>query len=183
MLLTCCAQYFSKFEIFWQCPQDRKCKFSIQSQRKLVPKNVQTTVQLCLFHMLARLCLKSFYLGFRGTWTEKSSCISYVSKRQRKQIKLPVCIGSWGKQGIQEKNIYFCFIDYARTFDCVDHNKLWKILKGMGVLDHLTCLPRNLYVGQESTVITGHGTMDWFKIGEAVCKGYISSSCLFYFYV
>ena len=59
-----------------------------------------------------------------------------------------------------QKNIYFCFIDYARTFDCVDHNKLWKILKGMGVLDHLTCLPRNLYVGQESTVITGHGTMD-----------------------
>ena len=64
-----------------------------------------------------------------------------------------------------QKNIYFCFIDYAKAFDCVDHNKLWKILQEMGILDHLTCLLRNLYTSQEATVKTGHGTMDWFKIG------------------
>ena len=63
-----------------------------------------------------------------------------------------------------QKNIYFCFIDYAKTFDCVDHNKLWKILKQMGIPDHLTCLLRNLYAGQEATVRTGHGTTDWFQI-------------------
>ena len=72
-----------------------------------------------------------------------------------------------------QKNIYFCFIDYAKAFDCVDHNKLWKILKEMGIPDHLTCLLRNLYAGQEATVRTGHGTTDWFQIGKGVCQGYI----------
>ena len=67
-----------------------------------------------------------------------------------------------------QKNIYFCFINYAKAFDCVNHNKLWKILKEMGILDHLTCLLRNLYAGQEATVRTRHGTMDWFKTGKAV---------------
>ena len=74
-----------------------------------------------------------------------------------------------------QKNIYFCFIDYAKAFDCVDHNKLWKILKEMGIPDHLTCLLRNLYAGQEATVRTGHGTTDWFQIGKGVHKGYILS--------
>ena len=81
-----------------------------------------------------------------------------------------------------QKNIYFCFIDYAKAFDCVDHNKLWKILKDMGILDHLTCLLRNLYVGQEATVRTGHATMNWFQIGKGVCQGCILSPCLFNFY-
>ena len=76
------------------------------------------------------------------------------------------------------KNIYFCFIDYAKAFDCVDHNKLWKILKEMGIPDHLTCLLRNLYAGQEATVRTGHGTTDWFQIGKGVCQGFIFSLCL-----
>ena len=71
-----------------------------------------------------------------------------------------------------------CFIDYAKTFDCVDHNKLWKILKEMGIPDHLTCLLRNLYAGQEETVRTGPGTTDWFQIGKGVHQGYISSPCL-----
>ena len=70
-----------------------------------------------------------------------------------------------------QKNIYFCFIDYAKAFDCVDHNKLWKILKDMGIQDHLTCLLRNLYAGQEATVRTGHGTMNWFQIGKGVHHG------------
>ena len=81
-----------------------------------------------------------------------------------------------------QKNIYFCFIDYAKDFDCVDHNKLWKILREMGIPDHLTCLLRNLYAGQEARVRTGHGTTDWFQIGNEVHQGYILSPCLFNFY-
>ena len=78
-----------------------------------------------------------------------------------------------------QENIYFCFIDYAKAFDCVDHNQLWKILKEMGIQDHLTCLLRNLYAGQEATVRTGHGTTDWFQIGKGACQGCILSPCLF----
>ena len=81
-----------------------------------------------------------------------------------------------------QKNIYFCFIDYAKAFDCVDHNKLWKILKEMGISDHLTCLLKNLYAGQEATVRTGHGTMDWFQIGKGIHQGCILSPCLFNLY-
>ena len=81
-----------------------------------------------------------------------------------------------------QKNIYFCFIDYAKAFDCVDHNKLWKILQEMGIPDHLTYLLRNLYAGQEATARTGHGTTDWFHIGKGVRQGCILSPCLFNFY-
>ena len=81
-----------------------------------------------------------------------------------------------------QKNIYFCFIDYAKAFDCVDHNKLWKILREMGIPDHLTCLLRNLYAGQEATVRTGHGKTDWFQIGKGVGQGCILSPCLFNLY-
>ena len=81
-----------------------------------------------------------------------------------------------------QKNIYFCFTDYAKAFDCVDHNKLWKILKEMGIPDHLTCLLRNLYAGQEATVRTGHGTTDWFQIGKGVCQACILLPCLFNLY-
>ena len=81
-----------------------------------------------------------------------------------------------------QKNIYFCFIDYAKAIDCVDHNKLWKTLKEMGIPDHLTCLLRNLYAGQEATVRTGHGTTDWFQIGKGERQGCILPPCLFNLY-
>ena len=81
-----------------------------------------------------------------------------------------------------QKNIYFCFIDYTKASDCVDHNKLWKILREMGTPDHLTCFLRNLYAGQEATVRTLHGTTDWFQTGKGVCQGYILSPCLFNLY-
>ena len=81
-----------------------------------------------------------------------------------------------------QKNIYFCFIDYAKAFDCVDHNKMWKILKETGIPDHLTCLLRNLYAGQEARVRTGHGTTYWFQIGKGVHQGSILSPCLFNLY-
>ena len=81
-----------------------------------------------------------------------------------------------------QKNIYFCFVDYAKAFDCVDHNKLWKILKDMEIPDHLTCLLRNLRAGQEATVRNRHGTTDWFQIGKGVHQGYIWTRCLFNIY-
>ena len=104
-----------------------------------------------------------------------------LEKAEEPEIKLPTSAGSWKKQEFQ-KNIYFCFIDYAKAFDCVDHNKLWKILKEMGIPDHLTYLLRNLYAGQEATVKTGHETTDWFQIGKGVHQGCILSPCLFNFY-
>ena len=81
-----------------------------------------------------------------------------------------------------QKNIYFCFIDYVKDFDCVDHNELWKVLKEMWIPDHLTYLLRNLYAGQEATVRTDHGTTDWFQIGKGVYQGCILSPCLFNLY-
>ena len=105
-----------------------------------------------------------------------------LEKAEEPEIKLPIFAGSWKKQESSRKNIYFFFIDYAKAFDFVDDNKLWKILKEMGILDHPTCLLRNLYAGQEATVRTGHGTTDWFQIGKGVRQGYILSPCLFNFY-
>ena len=101
-----------------------------------------------------------------------------LEKAEKPEVKLPTSAGSSKKQESQ-KNIYFCFIEYAKAFHCMDHNKLWKILQEMGLPDHLTCLLRNLYVGQEATVRTGHGTTDRFQIG----KGCILSPCLFNLYV
>ena len=105
-----------------------------------------------------------------------------LEKAQEPEIKLPTLTGSLKKQDSSRKNIYFCFIDYAKAFGCVDHNKLWKILKEMEIPDHLTCLLRNLYVGQEATVRTGHETTDWFQIGKAVRQGCILSLCFFNIY-
>ena len=105
-----------------------------------------------------------------------------LEKAEEPEIKFPTSIGSLKKQESSRKTSIFCFIDYAKAFDCVDHNKLWKILKEMGIPDHLTCLFRNLYAGQEATVRTGHGTTYWFQIGKGVRQGYILSPCLFNFY-
>ena len=106
-----------------------------------------------------------------------------LEKAEEPEIKLPSSAGSSIKQeSSRKKNIYFCFIDYAKAFDCVDHNKLWKILQEMGIPDHLTRLLRNLYAGQEATARTGHGTRDWFQIGKGIRQGCILSPCLFNFY-
>ena len=105
-----------------------------------------------------------------------------LEKAEEPEIKMPISIGSLKKQESFRKNIYFYFIDYTRALECVDHNKLWKILSEMGIPDHLTCPMRNLYAGQESTVRAGHGTTDWFQIGKRVHQGCILSPCLFNFY-
>ena len=105
-----------------------------------------------------------------------------LEKAEEPEIKCPTSDESSKKAREFHKNIYFCFIEYAKAFHCVDHNKLWKILKEMGIPDHLTCLLRNLYAGQGTTVRTGRGTTDWFQIGKGVCQGCILSPYLFKFY-
>ena len=101
-----------------------------------------------------------------------------LEKAEEPEIKLPTSAGPLKKREFQ-KNIYFCFIDYAKALDCVDHNKLWKILKEMGKPDHLTCLLKNLYASQEAIVRTGYGTTDWFQIGKRIFQGCILSTWLF----
>ena len=106
-----------------------------------------------------------------------------LEKAEEAEIKLSMICWIIEKAREFQKNIYFCFIDYAKAFDCVDHNQLWKILKEMGISDHLSCLLRNVYAGQEATVRTGHGTTDWFQIGKGVRHSHILlSPCLFNLY-
>ena len=104
-----------------------------------------------------------------------------LEKAEEPEIKLPTSAGSSKKQEFQ-KNIYFCITDYAKAFDCMDHNKPWKILQETEIPDHLTLLLRNLYAGQEATVRTGHGTTDWFQIRKGVRQGCILSRCLLNLY-
>ena len=101
-----------------------------------------------------------------------------LEKAEEPKIKLPISLGSSKSTRIPEDYL-LCFIEYAKAFDCVDHNKLWKILQEIGIADHLTCLLRNLYAGQEATVRTGHGATEWFQIGKGVHQGCILSPCLF----
>ena len=149
MILKFCTQYVSKFEKFSSNQWTRKGPFSFQFQRSEVPKIVQTTMQLCLFHRLASLCSKSFRLGFSSTWTENFQMYKLgLEKAEEPETKLPTFAESEKAREFL-KNIYFCFIDYTKAFECVNHNKLWKILQEMGIPDHLICLLRSLYAGQE----------------------------------
>src|SRR5574337_42028 len=109
-------------------------------------------------------------------------CKLVLEKAEEPEIKLPTSAGSWKKQESSRKTSIFAFIDYAKVFDCVDHNKLWKICQEMGIPDHLICLLRNLCAGQEATVRTGHGTTDWFQIGKGVRQGCVLSPCLLNLY-
>ena len=149
-------------------------------QRRAMPKNVQTTIQLCSFHVLARLFSKSFKLGFMNQEIPDVQAGFRKGRGTRDQIANVCWIIEKAKE--LQKNIHFCFIDYTKAPDSVDYNKLWKILKEMGIPDHLTCILRKLYAGQEARVGTGYGTTDWFQIGKGVCRGCILSSCLFNLY-
>ena len=140
-----------------------------------MPKSVQITVQLRSFHTLVRLCSKSFKWDFSSMWTENFQVFKLgLEKAEEPDIKLPASAGSGKKQESSNKTSV-CFIDYTKISDCVDHNKLWKILQEMGIPDHLTCLLRNLHASQEETVRTGHGTTDWFQVGKGVRQGCILS--------
>ena len=145
MLLKCFTQYAGKLGKFSSGHRTRKGQFSFQSQRKAMPKNVQTTTQLHSSHTLAKQCSKFSKASFDSMWTEKFQMFNLLSEKAGgPEIKVPTSVGSAKKQEFQ-KNIYFCFIHYAIAFDCVNHNKWWEILKKMGIPDYLTCLLRNLY--------------------------------------
>ena len=135
-----------------------KGQFSFQSQRKAIPKNAQTTTQLLISHT-SKVMLKIFQDRLQQYVNHELPDVK-AGLRKGRGTRDQIANICWIIEKAREfqKNIYFCFIDYAKPFDCVDHNKLWKILKEMEIPDHLTCLLRNLYVGQESTVGTGHGT-------------------------
>ena len=143
-------------------------------------KNVQTTAQLHSSHALAKQCSKFSKPGFNSMWTMNFQTykLDFKKAEESKIASIHWII----KNPRVFQNIYFCFIDYVKTFDCVDHNKLWKILREIGIPHHFTCLLRNLYAGQETTVITRHGKTEWSQIGKGVCQGCILSPCLFNLY-
>ena len=152
MLWKCCSQYARKFRKLSNGHRTGKVQFSFQSQRRAMPKNVQTTAQLCLFLMLARLCSKSFKLDFSSTCNENFQKFQGEFRRgrgTRDQIANIHCIIEKARKF--QKNIYICFIDYAKAFDYVEHKKLWKILKEMGVPDHFICCLRNLWVKKQQS--------------------------------
>ena len=131
----------------------------------------------CTMHA-SKVMLKILQARLNSTWTVNFKF--QAGFRKRRWTREQTAIIHWITEKARElqKKIYFWFIDYAKAFDCVDHNKLWKILKEIGIPDHLTCLLRNVYAGQEATVRTGHGTTDWFQTGEGVHQGCILSPCL-----
>ena len=128
------------------------------------------------------LCSKFSKPGFSNTWSVNFQKFKLVLEDRGTRDEIANIRWIIDKAREFQKNIYFCFLDYAKAFDCVDHNELWKILKEMGIPDHLTCLLRNLYAGQEATVRTGHGTTDWFQTGKGVRQSCILSPCLFNLY-
>ena len=169
MLLKCCTQYVIKFGKLSSGHSTGKGQFSFQSQRRSMPKNVQTTAQLCSFHMVVSKWSKSFKLGFSSTWTENFQMHEVGSKRQKDQRSNCQHLLDHRKTREFQKNIYFCFIDYAKAFDYVDHNKLWKILKRDG--------QPNIVVSREICMQVKHqqleSDMDWptgWKLGKEYVK-------------
>ena len=183
MLWKCCTQYASKSGKLGSGHRTGKDQLSFQSQRKALPKNAQTTTQLHSSHMLVRLMLKILQARFQQYVNCELPDVQ-AGFRKGRGTRDQIANICWIIEKAREfqKNICFCFIDYAKAFDCVDHKKLWKILKEMGIPDHLTFLLRNLSADQQATVRTGHGTVDWFQIGKGVHRVCILSPCLFSLY-
>ena len=177
MLWKCSTQYASKFGKLSSGHRTGKGQFSFWSQRKAMPKNVQPTTQLHLSHA-GKVMLKILQVRLQQYMKPELPDVQ-AGFRKGRGTRGQIADIHWIIKKAREfqKNIYFLFIDYAKAFDCVDHNKLWKILKEMGISDYLTCLLRNLYAGQEATVKTGHGTTDWFQIGKGVRQDCILSPC------
>ena len=156
MLWKCRAQYASKVGQTQQWPQGWKRSVFIPIPKKGNAKERSNYLTVALISHTSKVMLKISQPGFNSMWTVNFQMFKLVlEKAEETEIKLPTSAGSSKAREFQ-KNIYFCFIDYDKAFDCVEHNKLWKILKEMGIPDHLTCLLRNLYAGQEAPVRTGH---------------------------
>ena len=181
MLWKCCTQYASKFEKFSSGSRTEKGQFSFQSQRKAMPKNVQTTAQLHSSHTLAKYAQNS-KPGFNSTWTVNFQMFKLdLEEAEEPEIKLPPSIGSSKKQESARKTFTSALLTMPKPLTMwITTN--WKILQEMGIPDHLTSLLRNLYADQEATVRTGHGTTDWLQIGKGVHQGCILSPCLFNLY-
>ena len=143
-----------------------------------MPKNAQTTAQLHSSHMLVLKILQARLQQYVNRELPDVQAGFRKGRGTRDQIANIRWIMEKAREF--QKNIYFCLIDYAKAFDCVGHNKLWEILKEMGIPDHLTCLLRNLFASQEATVRTGHGTTEWFQIGKGVCQVYCHPAYLIY---
>ena len=164
-----------------QWPQDWKRSVFIPIPKKGNAKECSHDRTLALISHASKVMLKILQARLQQYVNCELQMFKLVlEKAEEPEIKLPTSTGSWKKEF--QKNIYFCFTDYAKAFDCVDYNKMWKILEEMGTPDHLTCLLRNLYAGQEATVRTGHGTTDWFQMRKGVRRVCILSPCLFNFY-
>ena len=166
-----------------QWPQDWKRSVFISIPKNGSAKGCSNYPTIALMSHASKIMLKILQAWHQQYMNQELPDVQdgfWRGSRTRDQIANILWIIKKSKEF--QKNIYFCFIDYTTAFDCVDHNRLWKILLEMGIPDHLTCLLRNLYVGQEATGRTGHGTVDWFKIGKGICKGCILSPCLFNFY-
>ena len=170
MLLWCCPPYASKFGKLSRGHGTGKGQFSFQSLRKAMPKNAQTTAQLHSSHV-SKVMLKILQ-GRLEQYVNRELSDVQAGLRKGRGTRDQIANIHWITEKAREfqKNIYFCFIDYAKAFDCVDHNKLWTILKEMGIPDHLTCLLRNRYAGQEATVRTGHRTTDWLQKAKDYIK-------------
>ena len=162
MLWKCCTRYASKFRKHRSGHRTEKCQFSFQSQRKAMPKECSNYCTISLILNVSKVMLKILQARLQQYVScELPDVQAGFRKGRRTRNKIAnICLIVEKAREFQ-KNIYFCFLDYAKAFDCVDHKKLQKILKQMGIVDDLTCLLRNLYAGQEATVRNGHGT-DWF---------------------
>ena len=179
MLWKCCIQYASKFGKLSSGHRTGKGQVFIPVPKKGNAKECWNYRTIALISHASKVMLKILQARLQQdmNWGFPDVETAFWKGRgTRDQIANILWITEKAREF--QKNIHFCFIDYAKAFDCVDYNRLWKILKGLGILDHLTCLLRNLYAGQEAIVRTGHGIMDWFQIGKGIHQDYILSPCL-----
>ena len=182
MLWKCWTQYASKFGKLNSGHRTGKGQFFIPMPKKGNAKECSIYSTVALISHASKVMLKILQTRLQQHVSVNFQMFKLdLEKAEEPEIKLLTSVGSLKKQEFL-KNIYFWFIDYAKAFDCVDHNKLWKILQEMGIPDYLTCLLRNLYAGQEATIRTGHGTTDWFQIGKGVHQSCILLPCLFNWY-
>ena len=174
MLWKCCTQYASKFGKLSSDQRTGEDQFSSQSKKKSIAKECSNYHTIALISHASKVMLKILQARLQKyvNWELPDVQAGFRKVRGNRDQIVNIC---WIIEKAREfqKNIYFCFIDHDKSFDSVDHNKLWKIHKEIGIPDHLTCLLRNLYAGQEATVRSRHGTTDWFQIGGSMSRLYI----------
>ena len=182
MLLKCCIQYASTWKTL-QWPQDWKRSVFILIPKKGRAKECSNCSTIVVTSHAIKVMLKILQERLQQYVNRELPDVQ-VGFRKDRGIRDQIANICWIIEKAREfqENIYFCFIDYAKAFDCVDHNKLWEILQVMGIPDHLTCLLRNLDAGLKATARTGYGKTDWFKIGKVEHQGCILSTCLFNLY-